>query len=275
MSDSYSYRAYSDMNESLFGVSIKSCGHVFAEKGRAINRPFGRDDWLLFYVARGAERFSLEGETDADEGAFLLFKPEEPQKHICATETCEFYYIHFTAPESFDLFGFSSSKVYKSQPSYQIRELFEDVINEMQTKKPFYERVCVSSLFSIMSRLKRNCESATTPPKKHLAEISSAIRMINKEYFKNLTLGEYAEAFRMSKFHFLRTFKEITGVSPIEYRAKIRLEHGAELLSDTDLPISEISAQLGFASQGYFCDAFKKCYGKSPSAYRKNVLKNS
>ena len=186
------------------------------------------------------------------------------------TKTCEFYYIHFTAPENFDLFGFASSKVYKSQPTYQIKELFEDLINEMQTKKPFYEKVCVSALFSILSRLKRNCESASITPKKHFAEISSAIQLINKEYFKNLSLGEYAEAFRMSKFHFLRTFKEITGVSPIEYRARIRLERGAELLEDTDLPIGEISAQLGFASQGYFCDAFKKYYGKSPTAYRKS-----
>ena len=79
--------------------------------------------------------------------------------------------------------------------------------------------------------------------------------------------------FRMSKFHFLRTFKEITGVSPIEYRAQIRLEHAAELLSDSNMTVGEIALQLGFSSQGYFCDAFKKSFGESPSSYRKNAVK--
>ena len=276
ISDSYFYTAYSEMNESLFGVTVKSSGHIFAKKGRIISRPHGRDDWLLFYVAKGTEHFYLDAEVDANEGSFVFFKPYEPQKHSYLHEqTGEFYYIHFTAPENFNLFGFSSSTVYHAPPSSHVKELFEEMIYELNTKHPCYEKICISLLLSIICRLERKCRSIGEKENKHAGEIASAIQLMNKEYAKNYSLAEYAEMFHMSKFHFLRTFKDITGHSPLEYRAKIRIEHAAELLSDSDMPIVEIAYLLGFSSQAYFCDAFKKCYGEPPTSYRKSNRKRN
>jgi AraC-like DNA-binding protein len=74
----------------------------------------------------------------------------------------------------------------------------------------------------------------------------------------------------MSKFHFLRVFKSITGVSPLEYRSNIRLDHAKELLTDTSIPINEVGRSVGYSSDRYFCDAFKAKTGMSPSRYRKS-----
>jgi AraC-like DNA-binding protein len=49
----------------------------------------------------------------------------------------------------------------------------------------------------------------------------------------------------------------------------IRLQRSAELLNQTDKTISEICYEVGFNDQAYFSRAFKKQYGKSPSAFRK------
>ena len=76
------FNAYSESSDGLFGVSVKSAGHIFAENGRRVSRPTGREDWLLFYVAKGTERFTLDGETDAPEGSFIIFKPHQKQEHI-------------------------------------------------------------------------------------------------------------------------------------------------------------------------------------------------
>ena len=51
------YNAYQDTNEGIGGGSVVSCGHIFAQKGRKIDRPSGRPDFLLFYVAKGKEHF--------------------------------------------------------------------------------------------------------------------------------------------------------------------------------------------------------------------------
>jgi hypothetical protein len=49
------YNAYKDTDKNLFGLAVVSGGHIFAEQGRTISRPCGRDDFLLFYVAKGSE----------------------------------------------------------------------------------------------------------------------------------------------------------------------------------------------------------------------------
>ena len=92
---------------------------------------------------------------------------------------------------------------------------------------------------------------------------------MNKEYEKNYTLDDYAKICNMSKFHFIRVFKDITGASPLEYRNTIRIEHVKEQLIDTNMSISEIAERSGYASASYFCDVFKKRMGVSPSDYRK------
>jgi AraC-like DNA-binding protein len=262
------------MKEALFGISLKSCGHIFSKKGRRIDRPVGREDWLLFYVAKGTEAFTLkDGDANAPAGSFIFYRPGEPQSHrYFGDKTGEFYYIHFTAPEDFSLFGFESSRIYRSLPSLQINELFEEVIREVQTKEYGYEKISISRFFSLICLFERRCRGISEKPKKHEGEISAVIQIMNKEYYVNYTLSDYAEMARMSKYHFLRTFKEIIGLSPFEYRAGIRLERAAELLRLGTAPIGEIAASVGYNSQNYFSDAFKSYHGLSPTDYRKNKI---
>ena len=264
------FSAYQDTKVGISGVSVVSSGHIFAKRGREIDRPFGRDDFLLFYVAKGKEHFFLDAETVADEGSFIFFRPHEKQKHIYKEEkTGEFYYVHFNAPLDFDLFGFASSFVYNSKLSTSVCDLFEEIISELQRKQPAYEKICVSKLFTLLSVLERKTKKESSLQSRYFDKISFVIQKMNKEYEKNYTLDDYAKICNMSKFHFIRVFKDITGASPLEYRNTIRIEHVKEQLIDTNMSISEIAERSGYASASYFCDAFKKRMGVSPSDYRK------
>lgn len=253
------FSAYSDTTEGLFDISIISSGHIFAQKGRSIHRPNGRADWLLFYVAKGCERFTLNTQMDANEGSFVIFKPGEKQEHIyIGDKTGEFYYVHFNAPYEFDLFGLQSSVIYNTKPSTKICDLFEEIINELLSKHICYEKICVSKFFNIMGLLSRRTADLTNPHKRYMDKMSYIIQTMNREFQKDYSLEEYANMCQMSKFHFLRIFKDITGSSPMEYKNKLRIEHAKEMLEDNDIPINEIGAKVGFSSPSYFCDAFKK-----------------
>ena len=265
------YNAYADTESGAFGISIKSAGHIFAHEGREIRRPAGRDDWLIFYVAKGTERFFLDSTVDAEAGSFVIFGPHERQEHLCIDKSAEFYYAHFTAPKDTDLFGFETSRVYTAKPSATVRELFERIIDELQRKRPYYDALCACHLFHIIGRLARRIADQNNPNRRYADRIAFVVQSLNKEYDKNLSLDELAAACSMSKFHFLRIFKEIVGASPLEYRARIRIEHAKELLEDINLPIGEVSVQVGYSSAAYFCDAFKKKTGLSPSEYRKTL----
>ncbi len=264
------FNAYQNTNTDLFGISIVSSGHIFAEQGRTISRPNGRSDYLLFYVAKGSEHLFLNTEVELTEGSFVIFRPFEKQIHIQKSpKISEFYFVHFNAPEGFDLFGLESSVAYFSKPSTKVIDLFEEIINELQSKQPVYEKLCATKLFNIFFLLKRKCERATNPLGQYTDKISFIIQKMNIEYEKKYSLEDYAKMCCMSKYHFLRVFKDVTGCSPIDYRNSIKLEHAKELLCETDNTIDEISMSVGYTSNAYFCNAFKSKFGISPSLYRK------
>jgi len=71
------FNVYARESQKVNGINLVSCGHIFAKPGREIYRPKGREDWLLFFVAKESEIFYFNEEISVDEGSFLLFSPGE------------------------------------------------------------------------------------------------------------------------------------------------------------------------------------------------------
>lgn len=68
-----------------------------------------------------------------------------------------------------------------------------------------------------------------------------------------------------------RTFRKLTGTSPMSFILKLRIEKAKDMLRDTDLPIKEIAKQVGFSSYDSFGNSFQKQVGSSAFSYRKNI----
>lgn len=66
-----------------------------------------------------------------------------------------------------------------------------------------------------------------------------------------------------------RTFKKVTGISPIEYIQQFRIVKAAERLLHTNQSIKEISTAVGIENPEYFATLFKKKTGFTPTEYRK------
>lgn len=261
--------AYSDSARVTDGISVKSCGHIFAKKGREVFRPNGREDWLLFYIAKGKERFFLPEESLGEAGSFLIYRPQEMQKHeTVGTETGEFYYVHFTADESFRLPKLKSSVLYHAAPTARLCDAFEEILLELQEKNDHYDRICNAKLLELIFLFARFAEQ--NPAKRRdQSRMALVIATMNREYQKPFTLADFAAMCDLSKYHFLRLFRSVTGESPMGYLNRIRLMHAKEMLADKSLGIAQIAERCGFASPSYFCDAFKRKCGKSPSLWRK------
>jgi AraC-like DNA-binding protein len=67
---------------------------------------------------------------------------------------------------------------------------------------------------------------------------------------------------------FRKLFKRSTGKSPNQYHINLRLDKAKELLSTTNLNVTEVAYQLGFDSVFYFSRLFKKKNGVSPKSFR-------
>ena len=88
---------------------------------------------------------------------------------------------------------------------------------------------------------------------------------------RRITLDEAAGVACLSPFHYQRMFKRAFGETPHEFLTRIRLDRAKELLSNDNLPITEVCLEVGYSSLGTFSSAFASVYGASPSDYRRLV----
>lgn len=263
------FNSYAEQKEELAGVRLVSCGHIFAKPQREIYRPKGREDWLLFYVAKEQETFFTEETVTAEEGSFILFAPGEKQHHVYqGNKTAEFYYVHFQCNALPQCISLETSRVYPIAFHKQFSTIFEEIIEETLQKRPNYEMLCISRFFHLLALMQREIAQISNLHGEQWNSVAHAIQHMNRYCDSNLQLEQYADMCCMSKYHFLRVFKQVTGTTPLEYRNRIRIEHAKELLENGYLSICEISETLGYTSPAYFSDTFKRSMGLPPIEYR-------
>jgi AraC family transcriptional regulator len=85
----------------------------------------------------------------------------------------------------------------------------------------------------------------------------------------DLGLSELASFCGLSRSHFVRAFKETTGMPPHRWWLLHRTKRAKELLEHTNTPISKIAADCGFADQSHLTRVFSKVYHVSPGAWRR------
>jgi AraC family transcriptional regulator len=101
--------------------------------------------------------------------------------------------------------------------------------------------------------------------------LERAQRHIDAHLFESLTLGELAEAARLSAYHFTREFGARFGLSPMAYvRARRLVAAASRLSSGAAPPLVELAFECGFDSQEGFTRAFKRAFGVPPGRYRRS-----
>ncbi|MBL4689162.1 MAG: AraC family transcriptional regulator [Nannocystaceae bacterium] len=98
------------------------------------------------------------------------------------------------------------------------------------------------------------------------------------EYMRGLAPGaradevspdDLAHVAGLSKYHFLRQFSSVVGITPGAYLRTLRLCHAARLLRSSEKPIVEVATAVGFADHPSFSRAFGRHMGLTPSEYRR------
>lgn len=100
------------------------------------------------------------------------------------------------------------------------------------------------------------------------SRIEPALKLIHGNEVVSLKTQELAAACNYSESQFNRVFRELMGQSPHRYVLRHRLETAKDLLSGTDLPLSEIAVQAGFYDASDFGKRFREQEGITPRQYR-------
>jgi AraC-like DNA-binding protein len=73
---------------------------------------------------------------------------------------------------------------------------------------------------------------------------------------------------KLSSYHFLRSFKAVTGVTPHQWLLRARLRAAAEKLAASKMPVTDIALDVGFDDLSNFIRTFRAEFGASPRQYR-------
>lgn len=236
------------------------------------NRPKGRGDFQIVYIAAGKGRFFFDdGETVVSHGNIVVFRPGEKQLYKYHPEDqTESFWVHFTgydAAKILDECGLNQRVFFVGTSDYPA--IFSQLIREIQMKRTNYREITeilFRQLLLILSRYLKEGKNANCDT---LNEIERAISYFNENYASEINIEEYAKARHMSVSWFIRNFKNITKLSPLQYVIMLRITNAKVLLMNTDYPVSQIATEVGFDNALYFSRLFHRHTGVSPMKFRK------
>lgn len=119
-------------------------------------------------------------------------------------------------------------------------------------------------------------ETITNNKESYNIAINSLSELINDymqyNIYAQLTLQDLCKHFMIGKTQLSALFKQTTGISPMKYYTRLKINEAKRLLRETDYSISKISDMLGYTSIHNFSRAFKNETNFSPSAYQDSIV---
>ena len=151
-----------------------------------------------------------------------------------------------------------------------ISDLFAQMLYEVRNPSYGSDKICQDLLEILILRIVRYQHVIPVPiTSTYMTKECARIKeYLDINYSEPITLDTLTELTHMNKYYMAHSFSKYTGQSPIQYLNQRRMEAACTLLKDTDHSISSISSTVGFSSQSYFTQAFRKKYGMTPIKYR-------
>jgi len=111
-------------------------------------------------------------------------------------------------------------------------------------------------------------DETPAPSARDHGRITRVLRQLESDTAGPASLAELARVAGLSRYHFLRTFKRVTGVTPHQWLLRARLADAANRLATSHEPVTGIALDAGFEDLSHFIHSFRAEFGVSPRHYR-------
>ena len=167
---------------------------------------------------------------------------------------------------------FKSKLRLNSNQLLEITHLLNAIRSEQESTLPGYNTAKERILEFLIIKICRDYSIEEKPHSKSLLKISKALDFIENNYEKHITNNFLARLTSMSESNFRFCFKKITGLSPIGFLVRLRIEKAVGIMGATpNINVTETSLKTGFEDSAYFSKKFKEIVGITPMAYLKKV----
>lgn len=246
-------------------------------KHHFVRKPDGVDYAMLIYCTEGEgwceigdKRYVLKP------NHFIILPPQTPLSFGASEDDpWTIYWIHFRGTSA-PFFVNRASRPMPIEPGDNSRlqhrfDMFEELYAafSMAYTPDFmiYASMCLHALLASFVLL---------PQYRHINMVSHrdntfssrVIHFMHENVNQRLTLEDIASQFHYSASHFSLLFRNDTGVSPITYFIRLKVQKACQYIELTGMKLSDIASVLGFGDAAYFTRTFTKVMGMTPSEYR-------
>lgn len=254
------------------------------------------DEYEIYYLLEGERYYFIENQTYlVKEGSIVFINKGQIHKTGVAGKSYHDRILIELKAEPFQTFLLSSCQIslpeffssnygvikLDNNGQHYVKSLLLGMADELHQKQPHYTAMAMMKLCSLLVyALRRNMHDnpeqvsnlAKTAKHKKVSEVASYIMTHSTEA---RSLDDLAKRFYISKCYLSRIFKEVTSFTVSEYININRIQKAQQMLLETDLSITEISASLGYESITYFEKVFSNFTETSPLKYRKKYRKTA
>ena len=239
----------------------------------------------LFYVVKGSGNFLIEDKTfhvveddlvivNANVVHTESSKDANPLEYIVlGIEGLSLSLYETGRAQEDSFYSFHNYRKHREE----ILTVFQSLISEVEKKEDAYEVICQNYLNILLLNLVRRTKAPLrlAPQKNTTKECTYIKNYIDIHYSEPITLDTLANETYLDKYYLVHVFKKHFDTTPIHYLIDKRIDESKHLLETTHHTVSQISNIVGFNSQSYFTQTFRKKMGCTPAEYRKRERKSS
>lgn len=244
--------------------------------------------FLIHYIRRGQFWHRVRGQTYlARRGTVCFMDLRQPVRYgndgPGAAEVCWVCFGGKDLPEMFAELGADQKPLFEEIDSPRFEQLFGELLTLTRRQPLGYEArasgllmLMLAELFAVreadadfdinLVNLPKRTAMLSTP-------VRDSIRYMARFFDERLDLKRLSGVAGLSMYHFVRVFRRETGMSPMQYFSRYRIEKAKRVLASSSQPLAQVAQMVGIPNQFKFSHLFRKLAGTTPSKYRAGLAR--
>jgi AraC-like DNA-binding protein len=148
-----------------------------------------------------------------------------------------------------------------------------------ETAAHFFQAGCKAYLLQLLYHLAVHFRASEVLKWEFVRQQERSLRfkrlfdLIKTQPAERISVNIAARLVGMNPGQFMKTFKQVAGMTLVAYLNHVRLANAAQLLRETDRAIADIASATGFSDQSYFDKRFKRAFGRTPKEFRHDCVR--
>lgn len=276
------YKCLESIEKSQHDLYLCYCGIQDCVAGHSFG-PAARNEYLVHIVLSGKGSYHINGS---------IYNLEKGSVFLICPDVTTYYEADSSDPWSYVWFGFNGLKAdallryaglsidtpvntvpdvtpYKNGITGILDSCQLTFSNEFKREAYLYTLAA-----QLIDDLHDTADITDEPCYSYQTYVDHTLDYIENNYFKNIKISDIADYIGINRSYLTTCFKKSTNMSPRQYLNEYRINKAKLLLTNTQRPIHEIAAEVGYEDSLAFSKVFKGHAGMSPKAYRKTVAMN-